>query len=405
MLTHLAIRDFAVVTVAELDFSAGLTVISGETGAGKSLLVDALGFLSGARADSGMVRHGAERAELSAVFDLADAPAATAWLSAQDMDDDGQCQLRRTLRADGGSRAWINGRPATLAQLAELAALLVEIHGQHEHQALLSRGSQLDLLDAFAGNGVTRAAVAAAARRWSGLLREQELLSAQGDAAGRSAWLRHQLAELGNEALSPADIERTLAEHRRHAHAADLVAACEGAVARLGGEGDDGTSAPLARTLQQVRDALARVVAHESRLGEVDGMLDAAAIQLDEALLALERIRSDLDLDRQRDARELATRRDLAQWARRLPWIGGDQELHAFGPLWIGALFADPFECDFEAPAAHAEFAEQGRSRIAERLACLPARAAQGRGRGAPRRLGFGDVRAQLAQAFSGAFE
>ena len=297
MLTHLAIRDFAVVTVAELDFSAGLTVISGETGAGKSLLVDALGFLSGARADSGMVRHGAERAELSAVFDLADAPAATAWLSAQDMDDDGQCQLRRTLRADGGSRAWINGRPATLAQLAELAALLVEIHGQHEHQALLSRGSQLDLLDAFAGNGVTRAAVAAAARRWSGLLREQELLSAQGDAAGRSAWLRHQLAELGNEALSPADIERTLAEHRRHAHAADLVAACEGAVARLGGEGDDGTSAPLARTLQQVRDALARVVAHESRLGEVDGMLDAAAIQLDEALLALERIRSDLDLD------------------------------------------------------------------------------------------------------------
>src|SRR5688572_11696230 len=101
MLTHLAIKDFAVVRAAELDFGPGLTVISGETGAGKSLLVDALGFLSGARADSGVVRHGAERAELVAVFDLADAPAAAAWLHEQELDDDegGACQLRRTLRA------------------------------------------------------------------------------------------------------------------------------------------------------------------------------------------------------------------------------------------------------------------------------------------------------------------
>ncbi|NUS60105.1 MAG: AAA family ATPase, partial [Lysobacter sp.] len=137
MLTHLAIQDFAVVRAAELDFGAGLTVISGETGAGKSLLVDALGFLSGARADSGVVRHGAERAELVAVFALHDAPEAAAWLREQELDDDGEaCQLRRTLRADGGSKAWINGRPATIAQLSELAGLLVEIHGQHEHQAL-----------------------------------------------------------------------------------------------------------------------------------------------------------------------------------------------------------------------------------------------------------------------------
>ncbi|HET8818377.1 MAG TPA: DNA repair protein RecN [Xanthomonadaceae bacterium] len=298
MLTHLAIRDFAVVTVAELDFSAGLTVISGETGAGKSLLVDALGFLSGARADSGMVRHGADRAELSAVFELDDAPAAAAWLAEQVLDDGAQCQLRRTLRADGGSRAWINGRPATLAQLTELATLLVEIHGQHEHQALLSRASQLDLLDAFAGNGTERAAVADAAGRWARLLREHGELSARGDPAERAAWLRHQLEELEREALAPDEIERTVADHRRHAHAADLLAACDGAVARLGGDaGEHDAGPPIARTLRQVRELLARVSAHEARLGEVDGMLDAAAIQLDEALLALERIRSDLDLD------------------------------------------------------------------------------------------------------------
>src|SRR5687768_16748616 len=114
MLTQLSIRDFAVVRAAELEFGPGLTVISGETGAGKSLLVDALGFLSGQRADSGMVRHGAERAELSAQFDLIDAPSARDWLNEQDMLDDAssrECLLRRTLRADGGSRAWINGRP------------------------------------------------------------------------------------------------------------------------------------------------------------------------------------------------------------------------------------------------------------------------------------------------------
>src|SRR5690606_22099098 len=169
MLTRLAIRDFAVVAVSELAFGPGLTVISGETGAGKSLRVGALGALPGLRADSAMVRHGAQRAELVAEFALDDAPAARAWLVEAEFDDGEDCQLRRTLRADGGSRAWINGRPATIAQLGELAALLVEIHGQHEHQALLSRASQLALLDAFGGLDPQVSAVRGAARDWSTL--------------------------------------------------------------------------------------------------------------------------------------------------------------------------------------------------------------------------------------------
>lgn len=297
MLTHLTLRDFAVVSATELEFGPGMTVISGETGAGKSLLVDALGFLSGLRADSGMVRHGAERAELSAEFDLADRSEARDWLRDQDMldDDDGNatCHLRRTLRSDGGSRAWINGRPVTVAQLAELAGLLVEIHGQHEHQALLSKASQLDLLDAFGRHAMPLAAVHDAAATWSALLREREALSRAGDVSDRIELLDHQWRELDRETLEPASIADLVAQHRRHANAVGLIDTCERALASL--EGDDAPS--LLQTLQSLRGDLTRARGDEPRLGEVDGMLDAAAIQIDEATRLLQRIRDDLDLD------------------------------------------------------------------------------------------------------------
>lgn len=298
MLAHLSLKQFAVVTAAELSFGPGLTVISGETGAGKSLLVDALGLLSGLRADSGVVRHGADRAELVADFTLDDAPLAAAWLGENELDETGDggapvCQIRRVIRADGGSRAWVNGRPVTLSQLGELASRLVEIHGQHEHQALLTRASQLDLLDAYGRHEAAREPVAQAARAWSALLRERDGLVAQGDVSDRIGWLEHQHAELEREALEPEAIAKLNADHRRHAHAAGLIAACEGAFTRIGG--DEGLS--LTRTLQQVRGDLQRVAEHEPRLGEVDAMLDNAAIQIDEALSLLDRVRDDLDLD------------------------------------------------------------------------------------------------------------
>jgi DNA repair protein RecN (Recombination protein N) len=293
MLVHLSLKHFAVVSEAELAFGPGLTVISGETGAGKSLLVDALGLLSGLRADSGVVRHGAERAEVAAQFRLDDVPAARAWLAENELDDDGDCQLRRIVRADGGSKAWINGRPVTLGQLSELASTLVEIHGQHEHQALMARPSQLALLDAFGRNEVELAAVRRAADDWQALQRERERLSAQGDVSERIDWLGHQHAELDRETLEPESIAKLNADQRRLAHAAGLIAACEGAFARLGG--DDAPS--LSRALQQVRGELQRVAEHEPRLLEVDAMLDAAAIQVDEALVLLDRVRGDLDVD------------------------------------------------------------------------------------------------------------
>src|SRR5690606_10729399 len=210
------------------------------------------------RADAGMVRHGARRAELDAEFDLGDSPLALDWLREQEFDDGKACQLRRTLRADGGSRAWVNGRPATLSQLGALAALLVEIHGQHEHQALLSRGSQLVLLDAFGRHEAELAAVATAAHAWSSLLQERARLSAAGDVSDRIDFLEHQHAELEREVLEPDAIEELVAAHRRQAHATELVEACDAALERLGGDGS------LPAVVQQLRGALARMQAHES---------------------------------------------------------------------------------------------------------------------------------------------
>ena len=303
MLASLYVKDFAIVSEVEIAFGPGLTVVSGETGAGKSLLVDALLLLTGARADAGMVRHGAERAELSAEFQLAEDAPALAWLRAQELDQERECQLRRTLRADGGSRAWINGRPASATQLGEIGERLLEIHGQHEHQALLERSQQLNLLDAYGQHQALLHPVREQAERWQGLSRRLAEIERQGDVSERLSWLSHQSAELGAEALERDEVESLLAAHRRQSHAAALIEACARAQARLAT--DDGES--VLAGLHAVRAELARVRAHEPRLAEVDALLDGARIQLDEATAALERVRDDLDLDPDR-LRELDAR-------------------------------------------------------------------------------------------------
>src|SRR3990167_5388023 len=159
MLTTLALRDFAIVTRLQLEWAEGMTVLTGETGAGKSILIDALGIVLGDRADNSVVRHGAEQAEVLAAFAVAGNRSAESWLAEQAMAHDREVLLRRVIGKDGRSRAFINGTPVTLTMLRELGSSLVEIHGQHEHQRLLHSSAQRDMLDEFAGHDGERKAV------------------------------------------------------------------------------------------------------------------------------------------------------------------------------------------------------------------------------------------------------
>jgi DNA repair protein RecN (Recombination protein N) len=319
MLTHLSVRNFAVVEAAEIEFGAGLTVVTGETGAGKSLLVDALLLLSGARADAGMVRTGCERAEISAEFDLANAPAARAWLSDQAFDDeDGACRLRRVIAAEGGSRTWINGRTASLAQLSDLAAMLVEVHGQHEHQALLDRAQQLQMLDAFGGNDDAVAKVSELALRHRDIVARERGLSGGDDRAARIDLLRHEVGELERWALSPDALADLEARHKRLANAGKLAEGASGIAELLDGDGE------LAATRTVVR-----AHAELERLAELDpaalqaplDLLDNARIALGEAADALSRYAQNLDLDPENYAEadaHLAALHDLSR-RHRLP--------------------------------------------------------------------------------------
>ncbi|KQX99262.1 DNA repair protein RecN [Rhodanobacter sp. Root480] len=298
MLTSLYVRQFAVVEKAEIAFGPGLTVVSGETGAGKSLLVDALMLLAGARADSGMVRAGSDRAELAAEFDLAALPLAREWLQREELDEDGACQLRRVLRAEGSSRAWINGRPANARQLGEIAELLVEIHGQHEHQALLSRNHQMALLDAYAGHDALLAQVRDRATQWRELGARVRRLSGGEDRDHRIELLRHEIGELEKWALPAAALADLETSHKRLANAGRLAEGASGVVDLLDGDGEFA----LRRALGRAQVELGKLATLDERLTPLLELLDNAEIQLGEAVDGLGRYAQDVDLDPDRYA-------------------------------------------------------------------------------------------------------
>ncbi|HET6632835.1 MAG TPA: DNA repair protein RecN [Rhodanobacteraceae bacterium] len=313
MLTRVHIRDFAIVDEVEVEFGRGMTVLTGETGAGKSLLVDALTLLAGARADAAMVRAGATRAELGAEFDLADVPAASAWLREQALDDGEACVLRRVVASEGGSRAWINGRPASASQLGELAALLVEIHGQHEHQALTRRSHQLALLDARGEHAPMLDALAQSVRRCRELETRIAELGGGEERSARLDWLCRETALLGGCALDAESLDALENDHRRLGHADQLLQGVSAAIAQL--DGDDEVSAR--RLLAGAREALARLLELDASLAAPLELIDNAQIQIDEAADSLNRYARDQELDPQRLAQVDAQLGQLHDLARR----------------------------------------------------------------------------------------
>ncbi len=327
MLESLYVKDFAIVGEAEIVFGPGMTVVTGETGAGKSLLVDALLLLAGGRADAAMVRHGCERAELSATFDLAGRGDLRDWLVAEDLDEDGACQLRRVVRSEGSSRAWINGRPVTLTQLKTLAAGLIEIHGQHEHQALLDRAQQLALLDAFGAHEAEAAEVARTARAWRDTGARIAELSRGEDHAERVEWLGHQVEELDRHALAPDDLAALEERHRRLANSGQLLQGCATLAERLDGDGEYA----LLRLVARAQHEIAQLATLDERLAPVGELVDAAQIQLSEANDALARYQSALDLDPDSLAEAEAQLGKLHELARKHRVRMPDLKAHADG--------------------------------------------------------------------------
>ena len=297
MLRTLSIRDFVIVDTLELEFHAGFTVLTGETGAGKSILIDALALTLGERGDAAVVRAGCERADISAEFDIQPLPGLALWLRAAELEGDpGSILLRRLVDQNGRSRAFINGRPATLSQLREAGEWLVDIHGQHAHQSLLKADAQRALLDAHACLAPLAAEVAAAYRHWQKLAQaraEYETHAAERNAEREQ--LQWQTQELAQLALQPEEWEAVQAEHSRLAHAAGLIEGVQVVLDTLSEA--DASCLPL---LSGTGARLESLLAYDARLGEALELIRSGEAQVQEAVYALRHYADRVELDPQR---------------------------------------------------------------------------------------------------------
>jgi DNA repair protein RecN (Recombination protein N) len=293
MLVSLSIRNFVIVDELQLEFAPGFTVLTGETGAGKSILIDALLLALGERGEADVVREGAARADIAAEF--RPTMHVARWLADNELasEETDLLLLRRTIDASGRSRAFINGAAVTLTQLRDLGEQLVDVHGQHAHQSLLRPAAQLALLDEHGALGEARRAVAAAHAEWKGEQRAREQAEAMAaSAVAEQERLRWLVDELGALAPEAGEWERVEAEHKRLSHAAGLLEGARAAVDTL----SESDTAALTR-VAAAGTRLTQLSAYDERLRPIIELLDGAQVQLEEAVSALRRYadRSDLD--------------------------------------------------------------------------------------------------------------
>ncbi|VAW72980.1 DNA repair protein RecN [hydrothermal vent metagenome] len=296
MLNSLHIRDFAIIDELEIELGRGMTTLTGETGAGKSILLDALGLLLGDRADAGTVRHGAERADLSASFDISQLDAASCWLEDQSLNLDAECQLRRVIAREGRSRAYINGTSVPLQLLRELGERLVDIHGQHEHQSLMKRDLQRQLLDRHGKHNSTLDKLAGLHRDWKQVQKTIDTIIGSGnDRDSRLEFLRFQLQELDELAPQTGEAETLHEQLARLSHAGQLLETCASHTEAL----YDADRSAHGLLGQAVND-LAPLTAIDPSLKEASELFNNALIQLEEGVNLLRDYRDRVELDPQR---------------------------------------------------------------------------------------------------------
>ncbi|HHO70125.1 MAG TPA: DNA repair protein RecN, partial [Halothiobacillus sp.] len=283
MLTQLQIRDFALIEYVQLNFAEGMTTLTGETGAGKSILIDALGLILGDRANASLVRPGADAAEVIACFRLASDNPGRHWLREQALDEDDECIIRRLVNKDGRSKAWINGRPVSTQSLRDLGENLVAIHGQHENQRLLSRRYQRDLLDQYAGLMPLRNEVKQAASTLSSLITcREELQASQAARADRLELLSYQLEEIDQLQPEQDEFDRLYQEYNLLSHASKLVSACSRLADQLY-DADLSLHDQISRAISELSD----LQRHDATLGSIIELLETANVHLEEAAAAL----------------------------------------------------------------------------------------------------------------------
>lgn len=293
MLTHLSIRNFAIASHIEIDFHSGMSVLTGETGAGKSILLDALGLALGDRADTSMVRHGEAKAEISAIFDIHQHTEAKAWLLENDLDSENECILRRVITAEGRSRAYINGQPCPLTNLKAIGEQLIDIHSQHEHQSLLEKDKHREILDNYIGNKLLAEEVAEHFKQWHTKAAQYELLiNNKEETEARIQLLSFQVDELDKLALQDGEIEQLEQEQNTLAHAENLLLKATEALAVS--DSDEGGAISLVNKAKHALDALPT---ENEKLSEARALFENAYIQLDEANHSLRQFVDSFELD------------------------------------------------------------------------------------------------------------
>lgn len=371
MLKALSIRDFVIVERLDLDFDRGFTVLTGETGAGKSILIDALSMVLGERAETTLVRDGCAKAEVSAEFSVEDASVVRRYLEENELAEEATCLLRRVIETNGRSRAWVNGRAATVQQLKDIGENLVDIYGQHAHHSLLRANSQRELLDGYAGALDLAHSVAQAWREWQAAKRARSAAESDAAAIAREReQLEWQARELDALGFRPEEWHELQAEHKRLAHAASLVEGVDYALQTLSEE-----ELSVVAALSGVQSRLSALLEYDAGLKEVLDVLDPAQIQIQEAVYSLRHYQQRVEIDPQR-LRDVEARLDAIHSASRKYKVSPERlpELREQAAARLSELESS---LDAQALARREQDAQSAFTAAAKKLSAVRAKAAR----------------------------